>query len=101
MSIASGQAEQVSVIRLEGEMDISGAAELKNSLIDAIESGREIQVSFGAVRALDVMAIQLLWSAQREAARSGVKLTVTGELSEPLQSSLKCLGLNGRLIGAA
>lgn len=99
MGIASSQSGDLSLIQLDGEIDIAIAAELRASLLEALKSGREISVSLDAVTALDLTAFQLLWSAQREATQNGLKFTLTRELSEPIQSSLKSIGLDGLLVG--
>jgi len=87
------------MIQLDGEIDIAVAAELKASLLKALESGREISVSLQDVTALDLTAFQLLWSAQREARQKGLKFAVMRELSEHIQTSLECMGLEGLLVG--
>jgi len=99
VGIASSQSGDLSLIQLDGEIDIAIAAELRASLLEALKSGREISVSLDAVTALDLTAFQLLWSAQREATQNGLKFTLTRELSEPIQSSLKSIGLDGLLVG--
>jgi anti-anti-sigma factor len=85
------------LLRLEGEINIAVAAELKASLLEAMRSGREICVSLGSASALDVTAFQLLWAAQREVRRAGLQFALTG--SESIQHSLECMGLGG-LLGA-
>ena len=99
MSVALSQAENLSVIRLDGVIDIAVASELKASLVEALETGREIHFTLDAAIVFDVTAFQLLWSAQREATQNGLKFTLTRELSEPIQSSIKSIGLDGLLVG--
>jgi len=99
VGIALSHAGDLSMIHLDGEIDIAVAAELKASLLKALESGSEISVSLQGVTALDLTAFQLLWSAQREARQKGLKFAVMRELSEHIQTSLECMGLEGLLVG--
>ena len=99
MGIALSHAGDLSLIQLDGEIDIAVAAELKATLLKALESDREISVSLQAVTAFDVTAFQLLWAASRKASRAGLKLAITRELSEAIESSLAGMGLEGLLGG--
>jgi anti-anti-sigma factor len=93
MGIALDRANDVSLLRLEGVVDISAAAELKAALLEAIAAGKSIRVSADDVSELDVCAYQLLWAAEREAKRSGLQFAFTGELSDTIESSLASAGL--------
>jgi len=66
------QDEARTAMALEGVVDISVATELKQSLLEALGSGKELHVSLAAVTELDVTAVQLLWAAAREASAQGV-----------------------------
>ena len=59
-------------IRLEGEINISSAAELKKLLLEALSSGKEIRLDMERATELDVTALQLVWAVEREAKASGV-----------------------------
>ena len=87
------------MIRLEGEIDIAVAAELKAVLLEALASGREISVGLEGVTALDVTAFQLLWAAGREAKQAGRKFRLSGARGEPVRSALASMGLDGLLAG--
>ncbi len=63
MPTALIEGETQCVIRIEGEVDIASAAELKDMLITAISSGKEVQLDLEGASDLDVTAVQLLWSA--------------------------------------
>ncbi|MGA3130550.1 MAG: STAS domain-containing protein [Terracidiphilus sp.] len=93
MGIALDQANDACLLRLEGVVDISSAAELKAALLEAIAEGKAIRVSAEDVSDLDVCAYQLLWAAEREANRSGLQFAFTGKLSETIESSLASAGL--------
>ena len=76
MSTAIHDGETRCVIRLEGDIDISGSAELKEAMVGAISSRKELQVDLEATTDLDVTAVQLLWSAAREAERTGTSFAI-------------------------
>ena len=97
MGVALQQSGQESQIVLDGAVDITVAAELKDGLAQAIssaEAGRKIDVQVEAATALDVTAYQLLWSASREAARAGKALKPVGEFPEPVKTALAEMGLD-------
>lgn len=68
------------VVRLEAEIDIRCAAELKQVLLDAIASKADLQIDMALATTVDITAMQLLCAAQRDAAKNGIGLTLTGTL---------------------
>jgi anti-anti-sigma factor len=86
------EAETQCVIRMEGDVDIANAAELKTMLIAAISSGKEVQIDLEGASDLDVTAVQLLWSAAREAGKAGSSFAAV-HVPEVLRSSMSELGL--------
>jgi anti-anti-sigma regulatory factor len=99
VSVALIQAGGASVIRLDGAIDIAAAAELKASLLAALESGGEIEVSLDAATEVDVTAMQLLWAAEQSARRTGLSFRFSGELRKPIRSSLEGMGLGAIALG--
>jgi ABC-type transporter Mla MlaB component len=79
-------------IRLEGEVDIAGAAELKRVLLEALGSAQETRVAVERATCVDVTAAQLLWAAQREAQAAGMVLTLEGTVPEKLRAGLRDAG---------
>jgi anti-sigma B factor antagonist len=71
-------------IRLEGEMSIASAAELKAALLRGLACGTELRVYLAGATALDVTALQLVWAAEREARRSGHLFTLADGVPEEL-----------------
>lgn len=59
------------LIRLEGEISIGLATELKTALLQALAAQAEVRLDLEHATELDVTALQLLWAAEREARRSG------------------------------
>lgn len=94
MGIALSQTDDSSLIRLEGVIDISAAAELKAALLSAIAAGSAIRVSAAAVSELDVTAFQLLWAAGREARRAGVKFMLAEQMPQPVRDAFSEMGLD-------
>ena len=99
MSIGLSQTENLSEIRLDGEVGIEVAAEPKASLLAALEAGHEIRVSLEGATTLDVTTFQLLWATEHAARQKGLEFTVTSDLSQPLKSWLEGIGLEGLLVG--
>jgi len=93
MGIALNQTSDASLLRLDGVIDISVAAELKAALVEAVASGKAVRVSAEAVTELDVSAYQLLWAVGRERKRAGADIVLTGEIPEPVRKSIEEMGL--------
>jgi len=84
----------VSRLRLDGEVDIGAALELKGLVVDALASGRELRVRLEGATALDIAIFQLLWVAQREAARAGMEFSVEGQVPEEIVRAMAEAGLD-------
>ena len=97
MPIMAEQSEQSCVIRLEGEIEIAHAAELKSALVEAIERRQSLELDLGQVCCLDVTAVQLLVAFVRAAAEAGVELRLGAPLPEPLCAALAACGLGALL----
>jgi anti-anti-sigma factor len=89
------RADEQSVIRLEGAMEIAQAADLKSVLLDAIKREKPICLVLEGVTHLDITAVQLLWATEREARRAGLNLRCESEVPEPVRAALKGAGLDG------
>jgi anti-anti-sigma factor len=84
VAITLEQSEAGCCVRLEGEIDIGCAGELKKILIQALESGNAVQVGLEGAAGLDVTAMQLLWAADREARKRGGGLAMRGPMPEQI-----------------
>ena len=84
MGIAIDESEAGTVVTLEGAIDIASAAEFKAVLVKALGSGKQLSVSLQNASYLDVTAVQLLWSAGRQARRTGIGFSLSGHLSGPI-----------------
>ena len=78
------QGEALCLIRMQGEINIASAAELKNLLLQALASAKGLGVDLEHATDLHVTALQLLWAAEREARKSSVGFTVAGRIPEEI-----------------
>lgn len=79
VAVTIDQSEAHCLIRLDGEVGIACAAELKKVMLQALASGKDLQVDLQRATELDVTAMQLLWAAEREARKSGRRLFLAGQ----------------------
>jgi anti-anti-sigma factor len=91
--IISEQREGTCLIRLEGEVGIASAAELKGCLLEALASGREFRVDLQSATELDVTAMQLLWAAARELQKAGKGFTLIDRIPNVISLALAEAGL--------
>jgi anti-anti-sigma regulatory factor len=66
--------ETHSLIRLEGELNITSASEVKEVLLEGLAAGTDLHLDLEHAETIDVTVMQLLWAAGREADRTGVVL---------------------------
>jgi anti-anti-sigma regulatory factor len=85
--------DALTIIQLEGTIDVGGAAELKELLVQQLKSSAAVYVSLDAATGLDVTAVQLLWAAAREAQRVGVEFGFKGQTPEAVRSALVDAGI--------
>jgi anti-anti-sigma regulatory factor len=81
------------VVGLEGEVDIRAAVELKAILLAALVSRQELRVELAGVTTLDVTTLQLLWAAERAAAKAGTKLLWGVPVPEAIELAMVLAGL--------
>jgi anti-anti-sigma regulatory factor len=56
------------LIRLDGEFNVTSAAELKKLLLEGLASGKELRLDLEGASEIDVTVLQLLWAAGRASA---------------------------------
>jgi ABC-type transporter Mla MlaB component len=86
--------EKLSMIRLDGEVGIAAAAELKDLLVQALGSSQQVRVSLLSVTELDVTAVELLWAARLEAKASSLSFAFDAPLSSMVTSALLQAGFD-------
>jgi anti-anti-sigma regulatory factor len=92
MPVILDESEGIALIRIEGDVSIAMAAEMKDLLIKTLASGKDLHVSMASATDLDVTALQLLYAADREAAKSGTKLTLDDQVPEEIFSAMTDAG---------
>jgi anti-anti-sigma regulatory factor len=85
--------ETHSLVRLQGELTITSAAEVKEALLAGLAAGTDLHLDLERAEAIDVTVMQLLWAAGREADRTGVALA--GRMSEAAAALAREAGFEG------
>ncbi len=75
MPVSLEQKGVLNLIRLQGAIDIGGAQELKELLIQGLTNDSKVLVKLADVTDLDVTAVELLWAARCEAKASSVEFS--------------------------
>ena len=97
MPIVKERNDAMKIVCLDGVVDISTAAELKEQLLEALAAGGGVCVDLNCVADVDVTWVQLIWAAQREAARAGVKFSFSGPVPERIAAALHAAGFEQHL----
>ena len=100
MPITLVRNEEHCLIRLEGEVNIASAGDLKQVLLEALASGQELRVDLERAVEPDISTLQLLWAAEREARGAGIGFVVAGALSAEITGAVLDAGLAGFLLPA-
>lgn len=82
MPVTLDQGEGLCVLRFDGEITISHAADLKVLLVQALASGKNLRLDLQAVTDIDITTLQLLWATERETRGSGCGFVLEGPLLE-------------------
>ncbi|HEY5802049.1 MAG TPA: STAS domain-containing protein [Burkholderiaceae bacterium] len=79
-------------LRIEGDMTVYRAPELKATLLAALGGGDACELDLSAVADIDSAGVQLLALAQQAAKREGVALSI-GAISQPVAQALALFDL--------
>jgi len=82
MSVLYQKSGSTATLRIEGDLTLNGAAELRAALIKAIIDADEVVVEFGAVNGVDLSCLQLFCSAHRSAGRMNKRFRLSGNHPE-------------------
>ena len=93
MPMSLDQSNSPSRINLEGEINIRCAAELKELLLQALTREGALHIDLSAATEVDIAALQLLWTAQREAREAGKEFLLNGPISEIVATAIKHSGV--------
>jgi anti-anti-sigma factor len=90
MTITLAQSETLCLVRLEGEINVASASELKKLLLEALASQRprEVRVELKNASELDISILQLLSAAEREARASGKRFSLAGGVPEQIAAAV-------------
>ena len=91
MQITKG--ENGSSLTLEGTLDISGAEELRQALVDLLDGNSSAVVELSGVSDCDTAVLQLLLAARRTAGRENKKLRFAA-LPGAVAAASAAIGLN-------
>jgi anti-anti-sigma factor len=80
------------VLVLEGDLNVEHAGELKKTLLDALNSVRQVSFDVEKLTSLDLSCLQLLCSAHRTASLMGKELIQTGNSPVELEETIKSAG---------
>ena len=72
MPVTLQQDESHCLIRLEGQVTLTSAADLKTLLLEGLATGKGLELDLERADEIDVTILQLLWAGAREAASQGV-----------------------------
>ena len=61
-------------VRLEGDLNVTSAAELKLLLLEGLASGQSLYLNLERADQIDVTILQLLWAAGRGGERAGARI---------------------------
>ena len=93
MPVTLDQKDALTIIQLEGAIDVGCAAELKELLMEKLKTGSAVYVALESATGLDITAVQLLWAAAREAQRVGVEFGFKGRTPEAVRCALAEAGI--------
>jgi len=66
------------LVRMEGQITLASAGELKEWLCEWLASGKDLEFDLGHVDEVDVTVLQLLWAAVRDSRNAGVRVLGRG-----------------------
>ncbi|HTX38480.1 MAG TPA: STAS domain-containing protein [Bryobacteraceae bacterium] len=78
------------LIRMEGQVTLTSAGELKQLLLEWRAARKDLEFDLHLVEEIDIPIMQLLWAATQEARREGVRVVASG--SEPAVAAAREAG---------
>jgi len=78
MSTETQDRIEKSVLRIDGELSIYRATELKQTLLASLDQTRELEIDLAAVTELDTAGVQILMMVKRQAQATQRKLHLVG-----------------------
>lgn len=94
MSFTFEPADNRSLVRLHDSVTVNCATELYGTLMEALASGKPVEIDFERATEVDVSAIQLLDAAAKSAESSGGSFTLSGILPDTIAKAFRLCGLD-------
>jgi anti-anti-sigma regulatory factor len=76
MPVTLQRQETTWLIRLEGRIILTSAAELRELLLEWLSAGKNLELDLELAEEIDITIMQLLWGAASQAASTGVKILI-------------------------
>ncbi|HNY63882.1 MAG TPA: STAS domain-containing protein [Deltaproteobacteria bacterium] len=73
---------------LSGALGIDQAAELRNSLLEALKGRPALKLDLSMVQSADLACMQVLCAAHRSSARTGIRMTLVSGVPQGLKQSM-------------
>ena len=86
------------ILKLDGDVTIEQAAELKNVLIDAIDKVNDLDIDVGELKNIDLSGLQLLCSAHRSSLNKNKTLNVINKKNDSYVKTILDAGFNRNLV---
>ena len=80
------------VVKIEGEMTVPFASEIRTNLIAAFEESKAIKVDLSAVTEIDVSGLQILCSAHRSSIQLNKQYSIVGREIERIWAAADSSG---------
>ncbi|HAR95965.1 MAG TPA: hypothetical protein DCR97_08400 [Deltaproteobacteria bacterium] len=80
------------LIRVEGELTVQHAAELRTCLLSALSSAQSVRVDLEALEDMDLTCLQILCSAHKSALFAGKVLCLGNKIPEHFKNTLDTAG---------
>lgn len=93
MPVTVEERENASLVSLEGAVDIASAQEVKDVLIKALASNKEIRLTLSSSTDLDITAFQLLHAAGRDASKKEITFMLEGSIPDEISAAMADAGL--------
>ncbi|ABK43153.1 anti-sigma-factor antagonist [Magnetococcus marinus MC-1] len=84
-------------LQLTGDLTIQQAAELKESCVQAVQSGDSLVLNLSGVTRIDLAGLQILCAMHRALVDEGKSLTLQGEIPKPFKETVHIAGFQGCL----
>ena len=97
MNATMEQSENSCILNFGGELTIQSGNELKEVLINLLDSSENLSLNIEKVTEIDIACLQILCSAHKASFKSNKYLKVSGKISEGFRESIqRCGYLNNK-----